>query len=218
MTLPSQLTVPAWEVPLGFPASDTKRTRSGPRTWRRNDQTEKHARTDWFESCMPAHRSYCGIRRRNMLIIVFVGLLSLFAILLGLGIGLTRKTSTANLPLPANSQTFTGDLTYYGTGLGACGVVVQDTDMIVSISHLVFDAAQIGSNPNTNPLCGLMIRVTRFYETAGVRRSVDVKVVDRCTGCSETDLDLSPKAFQQLADMDQGRVTGDWAWLRAASD
>jgi len=66
-----------------------------------------------------------------------------------------------NLPLPSNTETHTGDLTYYGTGLGACGVTSGDNDDIVSVSHIIFDAASTGSDPNANPLCGRKIRATR---------------------------------------------------------
>ena len=58
-----------------------------------------------------------------------------------------------------------------------------------------------------------MIRITRFNPTKGSNSSVDVKVVDRCTGCKETDLDLSIKMFTTLAEEAQGRVVGSWAWL-----
>ena len=44
-------------------------------------------------------------------------------------------------------------------------------------------------------------------------KSVDVTVVDRCTGCKETDLDFSPAAFDQLADESVGRLSGmTWTW------
>ena len=79
-----------------------------------------------------------------------------------------------HLQLPLGSQTYTGDLTYYGTGLGACGVVAHDDDDIVSISHYTFDAVSKGSNPNANPLCGHKIRTVRDGN------SVDLTVVDRC--------------------------------------
>lgn len=45
---------------------------------------------------------------------------------------------------------------------------------------MIFDAAANGSNPNANLLCGLKIRVARFNEQAKARRSMDLKVVDRC--------------------------------------
>ena len=88
--------------------------------------------------------------------------------------------SNENLPLPSNAQNFTGDLTYYQPGLGACGVISSDKDDIFSISHFVFDAVSKDSNPNNNPLCGLRIRATRFYEEVNARRSVDLTLVDRC--------------------------------------
>lgn len=87
---------------------------------------------------------------------------------------------TQNLPLPTNVEQHTGDLTYYGPGLGACGVESSDNDAIVSVSHHVFDAVQVGSNPNQNPLCGRKIRAARVDERTGKRVSIDVKVVDRC--------------------------------------
>ncbi|KAF2704331.1 hypothetical protein K504DRAFT_390539, partial [Pleomassaria siparia CBS 279.74] len=105
----------------------------------------------------------------------------------------------------------TGDLTYYGTGMGACGVVSTDSDAIVAISHYTFDAAQTGSDPNKNPLCGRKIRAQRVKDGKSV--SIDVTVVDRCTGCQPTDLDVSPAMFKKLADPDLGRVPVTWAWL-----
>lgn len=76
--------------------------------------------------------------------------------------------------LPLGSQTYTGDLTYYGPGLGACGVTSGDDDHIVSISHFVFDAVSTGSNPNANPLCGHKLRAVWDGN------SIDLTVVDRC--------------------------------------
>lgn len=88
--------------------------------------------------------------------------------------------SSQNLPLPSNSETFKGDLTYYSPGLGACGIASSDSDDICAVSHIVFDAVSKGSDPNSNPLCGLKIRATRFDESVNAQRSVDLKVVDRC--------------------------------------
>jgi hypothetical protein len=137
------------------------------------------------------------------------------------------------LPLPSSTKAFSGELTYYAPGLGACGFTSSDSDSICAVSHIIFDAAANGSNPNSNPLCGLKIRAARFNELANARRSVDLKVVDRCmflflynfkrlcrclscktgTGCAAMDIDLSPSAFRKLADPDRGRVDVTWAWL-----
>lgn len=97
--------------------------------------------------------------------------------------------------------------------MGACGIVNSESDKIVAISHLVFDAAQTGSNPNNNPLCLKKIRVSRFNEQAGTQRSVDLTVTDRCVGCKATDIDTTTPVFDSLADHDKGRVTTTWAWL-----
>lgn len=145
-----------------------------------------------------------------------------------------------NLPLPNGAETYTGDLTYYGPGLGACGIDSTDNDPIVAISHFTFDAAQTGSDPNKNPLCGRKIRARRTNEKTGQQVSVDLTVVDRCksmllthvimkhglfsffcaladptsgTGCQPTDLDVSPAMFDKMADADLGRVLVTWAWL-----
>ena len=118
-----------------------------------------------------------------------------------------------DLPLPSNTNIFTGDLTYYGTGLGACGETSGNSDDIVSISHIVFDEAG-GANPNDNPLCNMMLRASRYDEEVGAVRSVDLKVVDRCVGCKEDDLDTSLGAFEKLAPSASGRVDVTWAWLQ----
>jgi hypothetical protein len=62
--------------------------------------------------------------------------------------------------------------------LGACGINSDDNSEIVSISHFTFDAAQKGSDPNANPLCGRKIRAQRVNN--GKQVSVDLTVVDRC--------------------------------------
>ncbi|CAJ2510622.1 Uu.00g062470.m01.CDS01 [Anthostomella pinea] len=172
-----------------------------------------------FDTAVPPHRTYFGRSRRFLLLFIILPLAILLFIVLplavGLGVGLSRRSKhSQDLPLPGNADVHTGDLTYYGPGLGACGVVSTSSDNIVSVSHYTFDAASTGSNPNNNPLCGKKIRVQRdFVEDGKGNRSVDVTVVDRCVGCAPTDLDLSIAVFTQLAPEDSGRVVGSWAWL-----
>ena len=115
-------------------------------------------------------------------ILIFASIIFLLVITLivGLSVGLTRHSSAEDLPLPSNTQSFTGDLTYYSPGLGSCGVTSSDSDDICAVSHLLYDAESKGSNPNANPLCGRKIRATRFDEQVNAQRSVDLKVVDRC--------------------------------------
>ena len=118
------------------------------------------------------------------------------------------------MPLPSNTATFTGDLTYYETGLGACGITSSNSDPICAVSHIIFDAASTSSNTNNNPLCGRKVRVVHYDERVSANKSIDLTVVDRCVGCQAVDLDLSYSAFDYLADMDLGRVKGSWAWLQ----
>jgi expansin (peptidoglycan-binding protein) len=103
-------------------------------------------------------------------------------------------------------------MTYYAPALGACGITSSDSENICAVSHIIFDAAQTGSDPNSNPLCGLKIRLRRDPDD---QKSVDVTVVDRCVGCKATDIDTTTSVFAKLADIDQGRVTIDWAWLES---
>ncbi|KZT72743.1 hypothetical protein DAEQUDRAFT_663502, partial [Daedalea quercina L-15889] len=100
--------------------------------------------------------------------------------------------------------------TYYEAGLGACGITNTDTDYIVAVSEDLFDAypGYDGVNPNDNPVCNKQI--TASYEG----KSVTVTVTDRCTGCSTTSIDFTPTAFEQLADLSVGRITGmTWVWV-----
>ncbi|KAI0112320.1 RlpA-like double-psi beta-barrel-protein domain-containing protein-containing protein [Hypoxylon sp. NC0597] len=172
-----------------------------------------------LDSALPPYRTYFGRPRRFLFLYILlpaaVFLFVLVPLAIGLGVGLSRRSSgIGNLPLPGNRDVFTGELTYYDPALGACGIQSTSSEDIVSVSHIIFDAASQGSDPNVNPLCHKTIRVTRNYIEAGEgNKSVDVTVVDRCVGCQPTDLDLSVAAFTKLAPQDSGRVVGSWAWL-----
>ncbi|KAK5107761.1 hypothetical protein LTR62_000685 [Meristemomyces frigidus] len=171
-----------------------------------------------LDAVLPRHRRYGGMSRKVFLIALAAAILALLALIIGLAAGLSGHSTHGALPLPSNSETFTGDLTYYGTGLGACGETSGDSDDIVSVSHIIFDAAgsssSTGGNSNNNPLCNKMLRASRYDEEFGQVRSVDLKVVDRCTGCQPDDLDTSLGAFEKLAPQASGRVGVTWAWLQ----
>ncbi|KAF2443098.1 hypothetical protein P171DRAFT_433436 [Karstenula rhodostoma CBS 690.94] len=194
-----------WEVPEESTAT-RKRLHLG-------STSTRWAIADRFDRVLPPYKRYIGLKRRTFLFVLLGVLLAVIALAVGLGVGLGNKHKDQNLPLPSNSQTFTGDLTYYGPGLGACGIESNDDSPIVSVSHFTFDAVQTGSNPNQNPLCGKKIRARRTRED-GKTVSVDLTVVDRCTGCQPTDIDVSPAMFDKLANHDLGRVDVTWAWLK----
>ncbi|KAJ9396388.1 hypothetical protein DTO282F9_6686 [Paecilomyces variotii] len=155
---------------------------------------------------------FANNRRKRLLLLGGIGAVILLALIIGLAVGLTvGKNSVSNLPLPtSHGGPYTGDLTYYDPGLGSCGITSSGSESICAVSHLVFDAASRGSDPNQNPLCGLKIRLRRDG------KSVDVKVVDRCVGCKATDIDTTRSVFSKLANLEQGRVTVEWAWLENA--
>ena len=207
--------IPEWET--------TRQPKEKRRSHRAIDSTNV---PDFLNRALPPSRRYCGLHRRSLLILLLGAALAIIALGVGLGIGLRKrryvysncvghKCSSCidqerrhqNLPLPSSTKTFTGDLTYYTPGLGACGVTSTSSSNIVSISHILFDSQSSSSNPNDNPLCGRKIRARRDG------KSVDLTVVDRCTGCAVRDLDVSPGVFKKLASIDEGRVSVEWAWL-----
>ncbi|EMC93689.1 hypothetical protein BAUCODRAFT_26917 [Baudoinia panamericana UAMH 10762] len=149
-------------------------------------------------------------------------MLILLGLTIGLAAGLTlRSRSDEALGLPAGKEIYDGELTYYLEGptklLGACGQMNGENDYIVSVSHIIFDAAgsssATGGNSNNNPLCGQMVRATRWDAEVNAERSVDLTVVDRCTGCQPNDLDTSTGVFKHMASIAEGRVNVTWVWL-----
>ncbi|KAI3609335.1 expansin family protein [Moniliophthora roreri] len=102
-----------------------------------------------------------------------------------------------------------GDVTFYTPGLGSCGLSNGPGELVAAVSAAIFDTFPgAGPNPNLNPICGKRARVT----IAG--KSVDVTVVDRCPGCVGGSIDLSPAAFNILADPSFGRIPGaSWTFI-----
>ncbi|KAJ7030204.1 plant expansin [Mycena alexandri] len=110
----------------------------------------------------------------------------------------------------ATSTSHSGDGTFYQPALGACGKKNASHDLIVAVSHAVFDSypGANPSNPNKNPICGKKLRAT--YGT----KSVVVTVEDRCVGCATGDLDFTSTGFGKLASLDKGRIHAvRWQWV-----
>ncbi|OAX78414.1 hypothetical protein ACJ72_07278 [Emergomyces africanus] len=131
-------------------------------------------------------------------------------LIIALAVGLSNKDALpySNLPLPtAHGGPYTGDLTYYTPGLGACGIDSNDSESVCAVSWQLYDAVSTGTDPNANPLCGKKLRLRKGD------RSVDVTVVDRCVDCKLNDIDVSPSVFERLDSQEHGRVDVQWAWL-----
>lgn len=125
----------------------------------------------------------------------------------------TKKTTTlapaetsTNIPNTAQTGKFTGDGTYYEVGGadGACGELHSDSELVVAIGHGLYDTEKDSSNVSS--YCGK--KINAYYGG----KTVQVTIVDRCVGCSDTSLDFSPTAFQQLADESLGRISITWDW------
>ncbi|SDY82550.1 hypothetical protein SAMN05421504_10785 [Amycolatopsis xylanica] len=107
------------------------------------------------------------------------------------------------------------------TGTGACGKPTKNTDLIFALPASMFDPAP-GGNPNTSSLCGRKARITNGSE------SVIATVADRSDSPQPPakfgdispqppgkfgDIDLSPAAFDKIANRAEGRVKVTWEFV-----
>lgn len=93
--------------------------------------------------------------------------------------------------------TFNGEGTYYfGDGSGACLFPPVPGNLL----YAAMNYPQFGNAD----FCGAYIKVT------GPLGSVIVRIVDMCPECQHGDIDMSPEAFAQIAELPQGRVPISW--------
>jgi len=88
-------------------------------------------------------------------------------------------------------------LTYYPTGLGACGTYNAPTDFIVALN-----AAQY----NGGEFCYKWITITVGDKSA------QAQIVDECPGCPYLGLDLSAGLFGYFGPLSLGVLTGSWSF------
>ncbi|RKP35397.1 RlpA-like double-psi beta-barrel-protein domain-containing protein-containing protein, partial [Dimargaris cristalligena] len=102
---------------------------------------------------------------------------------------------------------FQGDGTFYnpGVGTGSCGQLHQDSELVVALNKQQYGDM---ANPNLAEVCGKQV------EIKGPKGSVRATIVDTCpvVGCGYGSLDLSPAAFEKIADFDTGRVPIQWSF------
>lgn len=127
-----------------------------------------------------------------------------YIVALAIALVATLFVSIAQTAPSLKKRNFSGDGTFYSTGLGACGQVSSDSSLIAALNK-----PQWGSpaNPNQNPICGKQALVH------GPKGSVTVTIVDLCPECLFGSLDLSPGAFNQIGDATAGRIPITWEWL-----
>lgn len=98
----------------------------------------------------------------------------------------------------------TGEGTYYDVGLGACESSNSNSEMVAALNHAQYGSGSLARRAISSA-CGKQVCVT------GPKGQVKVKIVDMCPGCAAGDLDLSPAAFNAIADPAQGRVGITWS-------
>jgi expansin (peptidoglycan-binding protein) len=107
--------------------------------------------------------------------------------------------TAAPSPTPGRQNpTFTGEGTYYveADGDGNCMFGPSPQDLMVG----AMNEAQYANAD----LCGAFVQIT------GPRGTITVRIVDRCPECKVGDIDLSPQAFDGIAERVQGRVPISW--------
>ncbi|RHZ82906.1 hypothetical protein Glove_103g119 [Diversispora epigaea] len=119
-----------------------------------------------------------------------------------------NNINSENESVNITKRAYTGEVTWYNVGLGACGVTNNDNECIAAIPGAQFDPYTPNGNPNRNSKCGKSIKVTRG------KKSVIVKMMDRCAGCKSGDIDLSPAAFKKIGTLGEGRLKGcTWQYV-----
>jgi expansin len=97
--------------------------------------------------------------------------------------------------------THTGEATYYdfADGSGNCGFDPTPNDLMV--------AAMNHTDYANSAACGACAHLV------GPKGEVTVRIVDRCPECPAGDIDLSPEAFEKIADLSAGRVDISWQYV-----
>ncbi|KAJ1648008.1 hypothetical protein IWQ61_010037 [Dispira simplex] len=114
-------------------------------------------------------------------------------------------TGIPSIASPANQSGNAGEATFFTPGHGSCGGTNSETELVAALSAQFM---QNPANPNNNERCGTKIRVTGASGT-----TVDAIIVDTCPECAIYDVDLSPKAFNAIANPVDGRVPVTWTLL-----
>jgi expansin (peptidoglycan-binding protein) len=104
-----------------------------------------------------------------------------------------------------DTQEHTGDGTYYtfADGGGNCGFPPTPNDLLVgAMNHTDYAASAV---------CGSCVALT------GPKGMIKIRIVDQCPECKPGDIDLSPMAFDLMADHAAGRVKINWHYIACQS-
>jgi expansin len=120
--------------------------------------------------------------------------------------GVTTSGAGGGEPVSCGEpETHQGEGTYYDAdGSGNCSFPATPGDLLV--------AAMNQTDYGASAACGACIRAT------GPSGEVTVRIVDRCPECPAGDVDFSPEAFEQIAELSAGRVDISWQWVPCEVD
>ncbi len=111
--------------------------------------------------------------------------------------GCMESPVTPTLGCPSTPMIHKGFATYYNaTGAGACMYDSSKTDTMIGAMNPIDYAG--------SEICGASVELT------GPKATIQIRIVDLCAGCAAGDIDLSPEAFEQIADTALGRVPITW--------
>jgi expansin (peptidoglycan-binding protein) len=116
--------------------------------------------------------------------------------------GSAGTMGTSGMPVPIGDMQM-GDGTFYAAdGSGNCMFDKSPGDLDVA----AMNAAQYAGSA----ACGECVQVT------GPKGTVTVRIVDQCPDCNKGQLDLSPQAFDKIAERSAGRVAITWTPVACA--
>jgi expansin len=98
-------------------------------------------------------------------------------------------------------EVHTGEATYYdfADGSGNCSFDPSPDDLMIgAMNH---------DDYADSAACGACVRLT------GPNGEITIRIVDQCPECPAGDIDLSPEAFSQIADLNAGRVPITWSYI-----
>ncbi|ODV61322.1 RlpA-like double-psi beta-barrel domain-containing protein ASCRUDRAFT_34082, partial [Ascoidea rubescens DSM 1968] len=98
-----------------------------------------------------------------------------------------------------------GRATHYTPSADHCGTSSSSSDFVVAIGYNLYMSNDVTSR-GVSEYCGKTLTAT--YNG----KSVTAKIVDSCASCSDEQIDFSPVAFQQLADLDVGVLQVEWSF------
>ncbi|KAH8777386.1 barwin-like endoglucanase [Diaporthe sp. PMI_573] len=117
------------------------------------------------------------------------------AALMAATLGSAATIDTRSPAVDASAASYSGDMTYYYPGLGACGETNTNTDAVAAVSSAVYNSG------------GGCDRVATIHYNG---RSTTARVVDLCPSCATGSIDVSPAVFQALSPLSAGRIQVTW--------